>query len=159
MLPFHRRADSVRERQLAPGAHFLPLSVHTLLSVNIHFAHILCLSADITAYDAAFRLQRETEVAARESTKASKGNVLKTKRKISNKRRADKGRSLEYSKRARTDFTYEQKEAKRLRERLRESKRDKRTRTRAYSPAQTAARVDQRRANKKQKFSAITRIY
>ena len=38
---FCRRDGSVRERQLAPGAHFLPLSVHTLLSVHIHFAHIL----------------------------------------------------------------------------------------------------------------------
>jgi hypothetical protein len=31
---------SVRERQIAPGAHFLSLSVHTLLSVDIHFAQM-----------------------------------------------------------------------------------------------------------------------
>ena len=29
------------KRQLALGAHFLPPSVHTLLSVDIHFAHII----------------------------------------------------------------------------------------------------------------------
>ena len=52
------------------------------------------LSADITAYDEALRLQREAEVAARESTKAAKDSVRKTTRLIKkNKRRADKGRS------------------------------------------------------------------
>jgi hypothetical protein len=35
-----RSDGSVRERQIAPGAHFLSLSVHTLLSVDIHFAQM-----------------------------------------------------------------------------------------------------------------------
>ena len=133
------------------------------------------LSADIAAYDEALILQREAEKAARDSAKATKDGVRLANKKIvnekTNKRRADKGRALEYSKRVRTD---EQTAAKRLRDskrvrtdeqttakglsdskriltdvqtaakRLRDSKR-------TYSPAQKAARADKRRANKKQK--------
>jgi hypothetical protein len=121
------------------------------------------LSADITAYDEALRLQREAEVTARESTKAAKDSVRKTKIDQKNKRRADKGRLLEYSKRVRTDeqrsleYSDEQKAAKRLRERLRESTDEQKAAKRlldskrTYSPAQKAARADKRRANKKQK--------
>ena len=123
------------------------------------------LSADIAAYDEALILQREAEKAARDSAKATKDGVRRANKKIvnsgrdqkkSNKRRADKGRALEYSKRVRT-VTDEQTTAKRLSDskriltddqtaakRLRDSKR-------TYSPAQKAARADKRRANKKQK--------
>ena len=97
------------------------------------------LSADIAAYDEALILQREAEKAARDSAKATKDGVRNANKKIgnekSNKRRADKGRALEYSKRVRTDskriLTDDQTAAKRLRD-------SKRIRT--YSPDQTAAK-------------------
>ena len=140
------------------------------------------LSADIAAYDEALILQREAEKAARDSAKATKDGVRRANKKIvnsgrdqkkSNKRRADKGRALEYSKRVRT-VTDEQTTAKRLSDskriltddqtaakQIRDSKRiltddqtaAKRLRDskRTYSPAQKAARADKRRANKKQK--------
>ena len=132
-------------------------------------------------------LQREAEKAARDSAKATKDGVRRANKKIvnsgrdqkkSNKRRADKGRALEYSKRVRT-VTDEQTTAKRLSDskriltddqtaakQIRDSKRiltddqtaakrlrdSKRIRTnRTYSPAEKATRADKRRANKKQK--------
>ena len=64
------------------------------------------LSADIAAYDEALILQREAEKAARDSAKATKDGVRNANKKTvnekTNKRRADKGRALEYSKRVRT---------------------------------------------------------
>ena len=138
------------------------------------------LSADIAAYDEALIAQRETELAARDKVKATKDVVLKAKKKIydksRDKRRAEErtdeqttAKRLRDSKRVRTD---EQTTAKRLRDskriltddqktakQLRDSKRirTKRNRTnrnqtnRAYSPAQKAAKAEQRRAKKKQK--------
>ena len=125
------------------------------------------LSADIAAYDEALILQREAEKAARGSAKAIKDGVRKANKKIVNggrdqkksiKRRADKGRALEYSKRVRT-VTDEQTTARRLSDskriltddqraakRLRDSKRIRTNRT--YSPAEKATRADKRRANK-----------
>ena len=122
------------------------------------------LSADIAAYDEALIAQREAESAARDKVKATKDGVLKAKKKIynksSNKLRADKGRVSQVR-------THEQTTAKRLcdskriltndqrtAKQLRDSKRIRTNRVqtnRAYSPAQKAARAEQRRANKKQK--------
>ena len=128
------------------------------------------LSADIAAYDEALIAQRETELAAQDKVKATKDVVLKANKKIydksRNKRKAEErtdeqttAKRLRDSKRVRTD---EQITAKRIYDskriltdvqlrakQLRDSKRIRTNRT--YSPAQKAARAEQKRAKKKQK--------